>query len=275
MATTRSMAAAEAAINSGALQPAANGSATSSVQQPAAATQAIEPLHLSELNQRSANLGCWEVGVFNPCIEDFGWTDKNTGQQKQGTAYRCYLISCRNPSQYVAAQQLMRNGNRNALDRVYQRLKANTCFRMSNVQLNGNTQQEFMNTPQKFVVLIPGTKFDPLLNSNTNQIVQPEPSMTLREIKDLTQRQRFDVTALVKSISEVRKATQERSVVDIVLMDESSTEKTVQQLKWCYWMNTIPSAEQNTHMKMFRESESQGKPLSFFALDGKKLKVGT
>ena len=258
------MAAAEAATNSGAPQPAANGNAASGVHQPAAATQAIEPPHLSELNQRSANLGCWEVGVFNPCIEDFEWTDKNTGQQKQGTAYRCYLISCRNPSQYVAAQQLMRNGNRNALDRVYQRLKANTCFHMSNVQLNGNTQQEFMNTPQKFVVLISGTKFDPLLNSNTNQIVQPEPSMTLREIKDLTQRQRFDVTALVKSISEPRKATEERSVVDIVLMDESSTEKTVQQLKWCYWMNTIPSAEQNTHMKMFRESESQGKPLSFF-----------
>ena len=141
MATTRSMAAAEAATNSGALQPAANGSAASGVHQPAAATQAIEPLHLSELNQRSANLGCWEVGVFSPCIEDFEWTDKNTGQQKQGAAYRCYLISCRNRSQYVAAQQIMRNGNRNALDRVYQRFKANTCFRMSNVQLNGNMQQ--------------------------------------------------------------------------------------------------------------------------------------
>ena len=132
-----------------------------------------------------------------------------------------------------------------------------------------------MNTPQKFVALISGTKFDPLLNSNTNHIVQPEPSMTLREIKDLTQRQRFDVTALVKSISEVRKATEERSVVDIVLMDDSSTEKTVHQLKWCYWMDTIPSSEQTAHMKMFRESESQGKPLSFFALDGKKLKVDT
>ena len=63
MATTRSMAAAEAATNSGAPQPAANGNAASGVHQPAAATQAIEPLHLSELNQRSANLGCWEVGV--------------------------------------------------------------------------------------------------------------------------------------------------------------------------------------------------------------------
>ena len=140
MATTRSMAAAEAATNSGALQPAANGSAASGVHQPAAATQAIEPLHLSELNQRSANLGCWEVGVFNPCIEDFGWTDKNTGQQKQGTAYRCYLISCRNRSQYVVAQQSMRNGNRSALDRAYQLFTANTYFRMSNVQFYGNMQ---------------------------------------------------------------------------------------------------------------------------------------
>ena len=146
---------------------------TSAAASPAAATQAIEPLHLSELNQRSANLGCWEVGVFSPCIEDFQWTDKNTGQQKQIAAYRCLLVSCRNRSQYVAAQQTMRNGNKSALDRVYQRFQANTYFRMSNVQLNGNMQQEFMNTPQTFVVLIPGTKFDPLLNSSTGQHVQP------------------------------------------------------------------------------------------------------
>ena len=168
----------------------------------------------------------------------------------------------------------MRNGNKRPLEQALNRFKVNTAFRMTNVQFQGNCAQEYLHTPQKFVIQIQGSKFDSLLNTSTHQIVQPQPSMTLKEIKDLTKHQRFDVTALVKSVGQPRNATDNRCVVDIIIMDESASEYAVQQLKWSYWMNMPPSTEQSATITILRESEGKEKPLSFFALDGKKTDKG-
>ena len=128
----------------------------------------------------------------------------------------------------------MRSGNKNPLEQALKRFKANTAFRMTNVQFQGNCPQEYLHTPQTFVVQIQGSKVDSLLNTSTHQLVQPQPSMALSEIKDLTKHQRFYVTALVKPVGEPRNVTDDRSVVDIIIMDESANECGVQQLKWSY-----------------------------------------
>ena len=145
---------------------------------------------------------------------------------------------------------------------------------MTNVQFQGNTPQEYLNTPLKYIVQIQGTRFDPLLNASTNQTIQPEPSMTVGEVKELTKHQRFDVTALVKEVREPRKVTDTRSVVDIIIMDESAQHYTVQELKWSYWTDTPPNADQCATIGILRESEVSRTPLSFFALDGKKTDRG-
>ena len=103
---------------SGAAQPAALPDADSSVTQPAAIiceasnSEGVTPLHLSELNTRSAKLGCWDVGIFQPRIDEWSWKDKNTQQTKQGAAFRCLLVSNLNPGEYAVAQQNMRSGNK-------------------------------------------------------------------------------------------------------------------------------------------------------------------
>ena len=147
---------------------------------------------------------------------------------------------------------------------------------MTHVQFQENTPQEYLHTPLKFVVQIQGSKFDSLLNTSPDQLVQPEPSTTLSEIKELTNHQRFDVTALVKSVSQPRNVTDNRCVVDIIIMDESASEYAVQELKWSYWMNIPPNTEQSATITILRESEGNPKPLSFFALDDKKtdLRIG-
>ena len=203
---------------SGAAQPAPVPDAQSGDSQPATLapeasnSKIIPPLHLSELNERSARLGLWHVGIFQPQIDEWTWQDKNTGQQKRGAAFRCLLVSMLNPSEYVVAQQSMRNGNRAALDATLHRYRPNTAFRMTNVQFQGNAIQEYMHTPLKVVVQMQSSKFDPILNASANQVVQPQPSMTLSEVKELTKRQRFDVTALLESVSEPRKKKRKRQV---------------------------------------------------------------
>ena len=114
---------------SGAAQPAALPEADSGVTQPVAILceanngKGVSSLHLSELNTRSAKLGCWDVGIFQPKIDEWSWKDKNTQQTKQSAAFRCLLVSRIKPSDYVVAQQTMRNGNRRPLEQASSRFK--------------------------------------------------------------------------------------------------------------------------------------------------------
>ena len=115
---------AKAKANSGAAQPAALLDADNSAD----TGKGVPSLHLGELNTRSAKLGCWDVGIFQPRIEEWSWKDKNTQEIKEGAAFRCLLVSRLNPSEYLVAQQSMRNGNKNPLEAAVKRFKANTAF---------------------------------------------------------------------------------------------------------------------------------------------------
>ena len=103
------MASVKATATSGAPQPAALPDAQSGVKQPAEGIceasngKGVKSLHLSELNTRSAKLGSWQVGIFQPRIDQWDWKDKNTQQTKYGAAFRCLLVSELNPSEYVIA----------------------------------------------------------------------------------------------------------------------------------------------------------------------------
>ena len=128
------MASAKAAATSGATQPAALPDAQSDVKQPAGIisentrSKGVTSLHLSELNTRSAKLGCWDVGIHQPRIDEWDWEDKNTRQQKHGAAFRCHLVSSLSPNEYVVAQLNMRNGNRKPLQDALNRFLENTSF---------------------------------------------------------------------------------------------------------------------------------------------------
>ena len=97
--------------------------------------------------------------------------------------------------------------------------------------------------------------------------------MTIREVKELTRYQRFDITALVASVGEMRNATQERGVVKVTIIDDSAAESTVQELTWSLWTNINPTKEESATIDILRENVGTNKPISFFALDGKKQRA--
>ena len=97
--------------------------------------------------------------------------------------------------------------------------------------------------------------------------------MTIREVKELMQHQRFDVTALVASVGEIRNANQERCVVKVTIIDDSAAQSTVQELNWSFWTNTNATSQERATMDILRESVGTNKPISFFALDGKKRRT--
>ena len=97
-------------------------------------------LQLKELNTRSAKLGSWQVGCFQPRIDEWSWREKTTQKEKQGAAFRCLLVPLTDPCQYAVAQVNMRGSVRDPLDAAKKRFTENTPFRMSRVQFQTNVK---------------------------------------------------------------------------------------------------------------------------------------
>ena len=161
-----------------------------------AASQRAETLALVELNQRSAALGLWDVGTFRPVMHNFKFTQKSTGQPKQGADFRCTFVSISDPTQYVSAHISMRSDNMTPLQQAMAKFKANLKFRISKVALESSVKQEYIHTPIKLKIDLAKTKAEALLQQKQSETVQPCPSMSIKDRKKLQQSQRFDVTAL-------------------------------------------------------------------------------
>ena len=106
-----------------------------------AASQRADTQALAELNQRSAGLGLWDVGIFHPAIHEWKFTAKATGQLKTGAAFRCTLISLVDPSQYVNAHIQMRSDNMTLLQQAEAKFKAGLKFRTSKVGFDSLAMQ--------------------------------------------------------------------------------------------------------------------------------------
>ena len=167
----------------------------SSVAQPAG-------LQLVELNKRSASLGGWDIGIYKPEIEEWTYPDKKTGQEKKGAAFRCLVVYLSDPTQYVKGEIGMKGQDMAPLKKAMDKYAENKCFRMSAVAFQQSAQQEYLHTPIKFAVNMSNTKFEPLMHKNDGGAIHPQPSMTLCELNELQQTQRFDVTALVEGVED-------------------------------------------------------------------------
>ena len=144
-----------------------------------AASQCAETQALAELNQRSAGLGLWDVGIFRPHIHDYKWTPKNTSQAKSGADFRCTLVSVRDPSQYVNAHISMRSDKKAPLEQAQAKFKANLKFRISKVGLESSVKQEYLHTPIKLKIDLAKTKAEAQMQLKQGETVQPCPSMSL------------------------------------------------------------------------------------------------
>ena len=120
-------------------------------------------LQLAELNHRSASPGSCDVGIFNPGLEDWKYIDKTTREDKKGVAFRCLLVCLADPSQYVKGEVGMRSEDMRPLNAAQTKFEDIKAFRMSLVKFQTGTAQEYLHTPQKFVVNLSTTKFDPIM----------------------------------------------------------------------------------------------------------------
>ena len=106
-------------------------------------------MQLAELNHRSASLGSWDVGIFNPGIERWTYTDKKSKSEKEGAAFRCYLVLLTDPSQYVRGEIGMRNSDLKPLQAAENKFTANKSYRITAVKFHTGTSHEYIHTHHK------------------------------------------------------------------------------------------------------------------------------
>ena len=126
-------------------------------------------LQLAELNQRSASLGSWDVGIFKPEIECWTYTEKRTGKQKGGAAFRCYLVLLSDPSQYARGEIVMQNSDIKPVEAAEKKFTANKSYRMTAVKFHTGISQEYIHTPQTLVVKLSKTKLPPPPSTQKNR----------------------------------------------------------------------------------------------------------
>ena len=240
-----------------------------------AASQRAECQALAELNQRSAGLCVWEVGIFCPRIHEWKWTDKNHNE-KSGAEFRCILVSLLDASQYVAAHISMRSDNMEPLKKAESKFKANLKFQISKVALASSVKQEFLHCPIKFKVDLNKTTATPVLQQKQGEILQACPSMSINDCKKLQQTQRFDVTALMDELAEVRAVNATRQAISVTIMDDSGTDGKPGQLTFSYFMNLPLNKADTATMNILQQAKAceLKQVLSFFALQGKKTDKG-
>jgi hypothetical protein len=224
-------------------------------------------LQLAELNARSAKLGAWDVFVFQPRVEKYGWTDKSTGEQKTGESFRCLLLSIEDCSMYIQAEVKLYGPNKEPLEKAAAKFTKNKCFRMSKVSFVPNATQAYLHAPMKFVVNMQKSKLDPLLNKSDGQQMKAQPAMTLSEMKELQQGQLFDITALVAEISDPRPAgSTGRHVRDVKLIDQSAEGGRVQEVAVSFFTAPAPTQDERAMLEAITECKGKTSSLSFFAL---------
>ena len=100
--------------------------------------------------------------------------------------------------------------------------------------------------------------------------------MSIKDCERLQQTQRFDVTALMDAMSEVRSVSFSRQVVSVAIIDDSGNDGKPGQLTFSFFMDLPLSKEDTVTMNILQEAQAaKVKPVfSFFALQGKKTDKG-
>ena len=92
------------------------------------------------------------------------------------------------------------------------------------------------------------------MQAKQGETVQPSPAMSVQDCKLLQQAQRFDVTALMDAMSEVRSVNVTRQVVSVTIIDDSGNDGKPGQLTFAFFMDLPLSKEDVATMNILQEA---------------------
>ena len=236
-------------------------------------------LSLTELSQRSASIGTWQVGVFHPITNKYHYFWE--GKRRNNVNFCCYLVSANDQSHYCLAEAKPdKAGDEKSLKPITDKFTAGVFFNISNVSLVKDVKKQYTNTPIQLSVNLRSTKATPVLQSLGN-VAEPAPQSSIADAMDITVDQQFDVTALIQSMSEQKAGGAyqgiERKRVELILVDGSkmaSSGKTARLPLTVFADATASQHEEPALFKNLRGHQRICKAVSFFKITGARGKEG-
>ena len=248
--------------------------ATASAEQGVAAASAPQPgvAELHELQPRSAPFGTWEVAVYHPEIYEYSY--QWNGKMVQQRMFRCMLVSTTKPHVYCVGEVRAGKARPRALEEALKKFTEGLIFRISKVALGKEGKKQYMHAPHKVVVDLGSTRAVPVLARPGAQLV-PAPETTVAECAGFTMDQQFDITALIKDISEPRPGGmaqgRPRVVSDVTLVDGTGEKDGVAQPVAMAMIVTVfaHAPDGGSLFKMLRQAHAEGSAVTLFRVGGR------
>ena len=258
------------------VQPAAGATKdAASVAQPAATQKEkgreVPPsyLPLSELTDRSARIGQLMLSVFHPWEDNYTYTWE--GQERSGTIFRCLLVDTENPIWYCHAEFKKTRNNEKAFNTALKQFTEGARFICKNIAFIKDSKSSFLSAPKRDVINLAITSTTPVLGLQATRAVQPCPTGTVGYKSNLQQNQRFDITVLIRTMSEARDAGPLRQCFDVECIDGSMNEANdrlrVMKITLFQEQKKVEELRECAHKCM-----QEGKPVTFLQLQGAKSK---
>ena len=183
----------------------------------AAATAGTEEPQLAELVNQEAGLSSEiELKVVRNEIIDYSyiWSGSEVVTQKLQV-----LLQSKIGEQYCMGLARLLRKDTNELKMTAQRWETGTTWKFKGIVLH-NEKPAYIHTPCRFVIDLRKSKVNKLLQSAAYPLT-PVPTVTIADVLQLMQMQRFDLMAIPSQIIKVRTAGTGMQIADVQLVDGS------------------------------------------------------
>ena len=183
----------------------------------AAATEdTVEP-HLAELVNQEAGLSSEiELKVVRSEIIDYSytWNGNEVFTQKLQV-----MLQSKIGEQYCLGVARLQRKDKTELKKIAERWETGTTWKFKSIVLH-NEKPAYIHTPCRFVIDLRKSTAHALLQSAAYPET-PVPTVTIADVLQLTQMQRFDLMAITSKIEKVRTSGTGMQIADVRLVDGS------------------------------------------------------
>ena len=245
-----------------------------SVAQPApgngggSAEQPAIYLPLTQLTTRSARMAKLKLTVC-ATWEDF-YTYTWDGQERNGTTFKCHLVDTIDPRSYCHAEFKKTKKDETAYEAAKAKFQNGATLVFSKIAFHDSAKTAYLSAPKREVIDLAKSTATQSLDSASNACaVQPCPTGSVAQNHALKNNQRFDILALVKSVSDLRPAGPGRKVFEVCLLD-GSRDPGNNKLKTMTVNMFTQEAQAEAQQAIAQQYMTQRVPVTFLQLAGAK-----
>lgn len=188
---------------------------------------------LGLLNSSSARVCAFYVRICDPKTVTYQYNDRS-GNVKEGKRFSCLLLGEKNGSYCEGGVR----GNVQQVAQAMAKYTDGALFLMSSAKLNSRTKAEWIGADVKAEVDLNGTKMAPVMQGTVAIPAHPTPRATCADISAVQGRRRFDIMAVLRSVSEPQSRIvggREKKVVDVTIADGSKNGEKTCELGISVW----------------------------------------